>query len=706
MPDASDRRPEVWGGVECSVVRVGGGYRNQFEETGHQQSPGDLDAIAALGIRTLRYPVLWETVSPESPDLCDWRFSDERLGRLRELGISPIAGLLHHGSGPRYTGLMDEAFPHGLARHAENVARRYPWLQMYTPVNEPLTTARFSGLYGHWYPHRHDISSFLRCLVNECLGTLLAMRAIRQINPAARLVQTEDLGKVFSTPRLAYQAEYENQRRWLSLDLLAGRVDSSHPWHETFLRHGISEEELTAFLGGEATPDIIGINYYATSERYLDEALHLYPACFHGRNTRERYADVEAVRADLPDGATGARARLMEVWNRYGRPIAVTEVHHGSTREEQVRWLAEVWDDANAALRAGADIRAVTIWSLFGAMDWNTLLTQRNGFYEPGAFDVRGERPRITAIGKAVQQIASGKGLSHPVLARRGWWRREDRFYHPPTRSAPTLLRYPRMILIAGGDGRLGREILRHCTSRGLDAVNLSSAELDITSMAEIERALAASRPWAVINAGGLEEDDASARIGTVRPGEENLARAASRLGIPFLTFSSDRVFDGALARPYVEGDETRPACLLGGSHAETERRVLQAHGGALVIRTSKRFGLEDGPERLLSHHSAAWEAMPFLTGTYLPDMVRTALDLLVDGESGVWHLSNEGAVSRREFASLFGIDTGEAAADARLVVLSSERGILMPSLRDAFTRHRALLAGRRAEAGFSLAAE
>ena len=54
--------------------------------------------------------------------------------------------------------MMDRSLSRALlAQHAENVARRYPWLEMFTPVNEPLTTARFSGLYGHWYPHRHDV---------------------------------------------------------------------------------------------------------------------------------------------------------------------------------------------------------------------------------------------------------------------------------------------------------------------------------------------------------------------------------------------------------------------------------------------------------------------------------------------------------------------------------------------------------------------
>ena len=45
---------------------------------------------------------------------------------------------------------------------AARVAARYPWVLDWTPVNEPVTTARFSGLYGHWYPHLCDFGTFMR----------------------------------------------------------------------------------------------------------------------------------------------------------------------------------------------------------------------------------------------------------------------------------------------------------------------------------------------------------------------------------------------------------------------------------------------------------------------------------------------------------------------------------------------------------------
>jgi dTDP-4-dehydrorhamnose reductase len=67
---------------------------------------------------------------------------------LQEQKITPILGLVHHGRGPRHTHLADPTFAEGVAGYARAVADRYPWLEYFTPVNEPLTTARFSGLYG------------------------------------------------------------------------------------------------------------------------------------------------------------------------------------------------------------------------------------------------------------------------------------------------------------------------------------------------------------------------------------------------------------------------------------------------------------------------------------------------------------------------------------------------------------------------------
>src|SRR5918994_5943891 len=101
---------EIWGGVECTLNRVGNAWHDQVERSGHAGRASDLDLFAGLGIRTLRYPLLWERIAPQHVDQPAWSWTDGRLGRMRELGINPIAGLVHHGSGPAYTSLIDPQF--------------------------------------------------------------------------------------------------------------------------------------------------------------------------------------------------------------------------------------------------------------------------------------------------------------------------------------------------------------------------------------------------------------------------------------------------------------------------------------------------------------------------------------------------------------------------------------------------------------------
>ena len=699
---------ELWGGIECTVARIGDDFRDQIRETGHSDRIEDLDRVAALGIRTLRYPILWENVSPHDPNTADFTWHDARLARLQDLGVRVIAGLCHHGSGPRYTDMLDPAWPERLAAHAAKVAARYPHIDLFTPVNEPLTTARFAGLYGHWYPHGTSYETFLKCLVNECKATVLAMRAIRKVNARAGLVQTDDLGKTFSTPALAYQAEHENQRRWLSFDLLCGMVDRHHPWWSVLLAHGVSDRDLDLLLEADAAPDIIGINHYLTSERYLDERLARYPEHHWGGNGRHRYADAEAVRMPLPPDDLGPAARLREAWERYRRPVAVTEAHHGCSRDDQLRWLMEVWNAADTLRRDGADIRAVTVWALFGVVDWNTLLTRRTGHYEPGSFDVRGPEPRRTALAHAAESLAKSGTYDHPVLDRAGWWKRSTRFYRKPARRSSTcrLVGSPRQLLITGAAGVLGQAFSRIAEARGLDHALVSRKEMDIASPESVRAALAVHKPWAVVNAAGYARVQDAEREPAIcfrenAIGAETLARACADLGIPLVTFSSDLVFDGRLGRAYVERDAANPGSVYGASKAEAERLVLSVHDRALVVRSSAFFGPWDRSNFVWSVLKALAQGDPIEAGidivspTYVPDLVHAALDLLIDGAAGVWHLANGGETSWRDLAVMAaeraGLDGGLVAeasdGPALNTALATERGMVMPSLDSAVDR-------------------
>ena len=699
MKDVENRNTplQLWGGVECTVVRLGDEYRDQVVETGHAHRLADLDAIAELGIRTVRYPIVWERVAPEHPEKLDFSWHDERLRRLRDLGVKVIGGLVHHGSGPRYTNLLDPDFAAKLADYAGRVAERYPWIDMWTPVNEPLTTARFACLYGHWYPHHREWRSFIQALVNECHGTLTAMRAIRQVNPGALLVVTEDLGRTFATRKLAHQAAHENERRWLSFDLLTGRAQEGHPFWPTLSRHA-SVDALAELATGEATPDILGINHYLTSERYLDDRVDLYPGVEPGSNGRETYVDLEAVRMPHLAGKTGPAARLREAWKRYNIPLAITEVHHGCTREEQVRWFHEVWQAAEKVRSEGVDLRAVTLWSLFGNVDWRSLLTRREGVYDVGAFDTRGGKLRPTMVARAAKALAHGTMLQHPAMQGRPWWRRPERFTVGASPCKPHHLgRHP--LLITGATGTLGQAFGRICHHRGLAHVVTDRHGMDITDAASIEAALDRIQPWAVINTAGFvrvpeaeHQPDDCFRINTTGP--ELLAAACHRRGIPFVTFSSDLVFDGKLGRPYVEPDPTSPACVYGESKAQAEDRVMAIDPQALIIRTSAFFGPWDRYnflwgtlDRLTRGEEVHASDNAVVSPTYVPDLVHATLDLLLDGETGLWHLANEGSISwhglAREMADRAGLspkkirDSGGDKADTTLATTRGQ--ILRP---------------------------
>ncbi|HEV7610692.1 MAG TPA: family 1 glycosylhydrolase [Steroidobacteraceae bacterium] len=708
----------IWGGVECSVNRIGDRWYDQLELSGHAHRLADLELIADLGIRTLRYPVLWERTAPDSSSERDWRWADERLRKLRFLSIDPIVGLVHHGSGPRYTGLIEENFAPELARFAADVAARYPWVNRYTPINEPLTTARFSTLYGHWYPHHRNERSFARALLNQCRAISLSMKAIRNINPAAELVQTEDLGTTYGTPHMGYQQRFDNERRWLSWDLLCGRVDTHHPLRPFLEDSGITADELDWFVTNPCPPQILGINHYVTSDRYLDERLALYPSHAHGHNSRERYADIDAVRV-VPQSYPGWNV-IKAASARYQLPIALTEVHMGCTREEQLRWFQEAWRAASKARMDGCDVRALTTWSIFGAYNWDTLLTRTDGSYECGAFDVRASKPRPTAIARLIRTAISWGEPLETHFDLPGWWQRPEKVLYgavPEKEVSRDLAqRRPnsRPILICGANGSLGRALIHACEKRSLKLRALSRADLDVTNSAAVNSAVEAIRPWAIINAAGYVRVDEAERhsaecIRDNLRGPQALAAAAHNRRVTMLTFSSDLVFDGQNATPYLESSVARPLNVYGMSKRASEVATL-AYPSTLCVRTAAFFGAWHRGDFLSDALLALSRGRKFValddvtvSPTYLPDLAQASLDLLIDGCTGLLHLANSGAVTWANFlargAEALGIDTRNlerrGLAELKLPAprplysaLASERVCAMPTLEDAIGRY------------------
>ncbi len=726
---------ELWGGHECTVNRVGDRWLDQTRRGGHEQRLDDLQRFADLGLKALRYPVLWERVSPDHPDQRNWTWSDERLAEIRRLGVRPIVGLVHHGSGPHWTSLTSDDFADGLAAHARAVAERYPWVEDWTPVNEPLTTARFSALYGHWYPHATDDGSFWTALLIQINATRLAMRAIREVIPHARLVQTEDLGQTYSTPELAGWARFCNERRWLSWDLLTGKVDENHPQWWQVQRNG-AEDRVRLINADPCPPDVIGVNHYVTSERFLDQRTDRYPG---ERVGAEGFVDITAARVLRPE-PVGFDGLLRQTWERYGLPIAVTECHLGCTREEQLRWFAETWTIAERLRTDGVDLRAVTAWALLGSVDWNSLLTRDAGHYEPGAFDLRGPEPRPTALAKLLTELGHGRdpkaasGADRAILSTPGWWRREVRLEHAPyvwrnevAEPAGQPDDLP-PILIAGATGTLGQAFAGACRLRGLPHLLTNRRALPLDDPRAMARTLDEHRPWAVVNAAGwvrVDEAEAAEAACTAAnaTGAIFLARLCAERGIHHTAFSSDLVFDGAKEGSYVEDDAPNPLNAYGRSKAALEEGVLATGGTSLVIRTAAFFSPHD------PHNFAAWIERELRAGrarraadgfvvtpTYVPDLVSATLDLAIDGDTGLRHLSSGAALSWLSFGRLvaarLGFDPervrpadpaelGWRALRPRQAALGTARGQLLPRFDDALDRHAARRAREQtAEAG------
>jgi dTDP-4-dehydrorhamnose reductase len=193
-------------------------------------------------------------------------------------------------------------------------------------------------------------------------------------------------------------------------------------------------EKLRLLADEPEVPDVLGVDHYITSDRYLDHRLDQYPEGIVPRSEEHGFVDVELARVAGFE-VDGFWRSIRETWDRYHLPVALTEVHLGGEPSDEVLWWAEAWDDATNAVRSGIPVEGVASWAAFGSCDWDTLMCSRSGSYRPGCFDVSGGRPVLTPLGKAIQATAAGRPPTPRVSA---WWRQPHRVTYPgdPTMAA------------------------------------------------------------------------------------------------------------------------------------------------------------------------------------------------------------------------------------------------------------------------------
>jgi dTDP-4-dehydrorhamnose reductase len=494
------------------------------------------------------------------------------------------------------------------------------------------------------------------------------MREIRAVNPQARLVQTDDLGYCHATPPLQSAADFQNQRRWMGWDLLCGKVVPGHALYDRLCNFGF-EDRLRAIAADPCPPDLIGVNHYLSSERFMDHRIELHRNRSQADRNVSRYngiplVDVDAIR-NRREGVLGLPALLRQAWERYRLPIAVTECHNGATRDEQVRWFVETWRNALQLRAEGMDLRAVTAWSLLGSFDWNRMVTRVAGHYEPGVFDVRGGQPRPTLMVPVLRDLAAGREPSAPVLGVPGWWHRPSRFIDATPqsgcfeRSEDDHGEQP-VLLVVGDDGPLTHLATRACDVRALPYVLCGD---------DLQASLAAVRPWAVLDARDREglAGPKRRRVGCPHGARTSVARLCADAGVPCALFTS--AFGPGLA---AEG-LSLPGVLV----ARTGPVVVPWDRSARPVRWL--HALDAG--RSVEVGEAPWHTV------YGPDLLDGVLDLLLDGAEGGFNFFpaegwTEGEWARRlahvadAQSSLVGQDPAQPAVDGH--------GPAYPGLDDA----------------------
>ncbi|HUS35244.1 MAG TPA: family 1 glycosylhydrolase [Verrucomicrobiae bacterium] len=373
-------------GVENSDPTIQGGRVrvDEMEKCCHYKNwRTDLDCVQELGVCFLRYGVPLHRVFI-APGKYDWDFADLVFNEIRRRKVIPIVDLCHFGVPDWIGNFQSTEFPQYFAEYAEAFARRFPWVQLYTPVNEMFICATFSAAYGWWNEQLRSDQAFVRALANIVKANVLAMHAILKVRPDAIFVQSESSEYFHAeNPRAIKPAEILNAKRFLSLDLNYGRrVDSE--MYEYLMDSGMTRDEYHFFLNNNLKHHcIMGNDYYVTNEH--------------------------RVRADGSSVAAGEVFGYDEItrqyYERYRLPVMHTEtnLNEGPRGDEAVNWLWKAWANVLRVRNNGVPIVGFTWYSITDQVDWDSALRENNGRVNPlGLFDLN---RNIRAVGRAYKQL-------------------------------------------------------------------------------------------------------------------------------------------------------------------------------------------------------------------------------------------------------------------------------------------------------------
>jgi len=373
-------------GIENSNPTIKGGTCrvDELEKCGHyRQWERDFECVSEMGIKFLRYgPPLHRTWLGDGR--YDWAFSDAVFAELRRRAIMPIVDLCHFGVPDWIGNFQNTDFPLLFARYAAAFARRFPWVQLYTPVNEMYVCATFSARYGWWNEQLRSDQAYVTALKTIVKANVLAMHAILAERPDAIFIQSESSEYYHANnPAAIRPAETMNAQRFLSLDLNYGfRVDSG--MYEFLLDNGMTRDEYQFFLDHHVRHHcVMGTDYYVTNEHRVTEDGGTTPA-------GEVFGYSEITR---------------QYHGRYHLPVMHTETNftEGPKGTEAVDWLWKEWANVLRLRNDGIPIVGFTWYSLTDQVDWDTALREDNGTVNAlGLYDL--DR-NIRAVGSSFKEM-------------------------------------------------------------------------------------------------------------------------------------------------------------------------------------------------------------------------------------------------------------------------------------------------------------
>ena len=364
-------------GIECSYPTLENGrWRlDQMEATRHYQRwSEDFELAREIGVTHLRYGPPLHLIF-KGPGQYDWSVADEALADLNELGPEPIIDLCHFGV-PSWLGdFQNPDVPQALGEYAAAFAEHYPWVRFYTPVNEMYVCARKSALDGAWNEQTCDERTFAAVAFNLAEACVRMTDAILGRRADAIFVNSESgefTQPCCPDPEIQQLADFENERRFLPLDLIyAHRVSDRM---RIYLKdQGASLDRYEQLMRREVPRrSILGVDYYEWNERLIDND-----------------GDPQAL-GDL----FGWYVIASHYWQRYQRTMMHTETNRLNAADGP-RWLWRQWHNVQLLRSSGVPLVGFTWYSLTDQIDWDIALTRPLGRVNPvGLFDLnRDPRP-------------------------------------------------------------------------------------------------------------------------------------------------------------------------------------------------------------------------------------------------------------------------------------------------------------------------